>query len=106
MSDKLTKDDVRKVADLARITKNPDDAFLEKYSKELGSVLEYVKELQEIEVEGIGPTDGIRTITLDELRADEVCNDPEKYQRTRRNIIANFPNHQGGLLILPGIFNE
>lgn len=106
MTKKLDKDTVRKIAHLARLNKNPSDEFLEKYSTELGAILEYVEKLQEVDTTGISPLDGIRTITIDQLREDVPAQDKQQYERIRQNIIANFPTKQGVLLELPGIFEN
>ncbi|MGL4758629.1 MAG: Asp-tRNA(Asn)/Glu-tRNA(Gln) amidotransferase subunit GatC [Patescibacteria group bacterium] len=102
----IDKSTVAKVAKLARINNNPDEEFLEKYSKELSSILDYINQLQEVDTSGISPVDGIRTIKINQLREDTPDIDQTKYSRIRRNIINNFPNKQGDLLLLPGIFEE
>jgi len=102
---KLDPQTVVKIAKLAKISENPSEEFIEKYSNELGAILGYIEELQELDTTGISPTDGLRTIKIEDLREDEPDKDQEKYQRIRKNIIANFPNKQGDLLTLPGIFN-
>jgi aspartyl-tRNA(Asn)/glutamyl-tRNA(Gln) amidotransferase subunit C len=101
----ITKDTVAKVAKLARLTQNPSDEFLDKYSTELNSIIGYIDSLQEVDTKGISPMDGVRVITIDRLRADTV-DKSEDYQRVRKNIINNFPTRQGDLLVLPGIFDE
>jgi len=50
----LSPDDVRHIAKLARL--NLSDAEVEKFSKELSSILEYVEKLQEVDTEGVEPT--------------------------------------------------
>lgn len=98
---------VRKVATkLARISHDPSPEFLEKFGQELGSILEYVDQLQEVDTTGLKPTDGLRTTTLEKLRPDELPQDPETYNRVRQNIIAQFPEKNGPLLALPGIFEN
>jgi aspartyl-tRNA(Asn)/glutamyl-tRNA(Gln) amidotransferase subunit C len=104
MSSALDDNSVRKIARLARISANPSDDFLEKYGKELNSIVEYVGKLKELDTTGISATDGIRTITLSQLREDNPPQDIEEYRRIRQNIINNFPVKQGDLLIVPGVF--
>jgi aspartyl-tRNA(Asn)/glutamyl-tRNA(Gln) amidotransferase subunit C len=91
---------VTKIAKLARLTDNPTPEFLEKYGKELGSILEYIEELQQVDTTGISPTDGLRTNTVEQLREDISYADEE----VRSRIIANFPIKKGELLEVPGIF--
>lgn len=104
MSRVLDPEIVAKIARLARLFAHPSPEFLEKYGKELGAILGYVEELQQVNVSGISPLDGLRTITIDELREDTEPEDTQTYQRVRQNIIQNFPNRQGDLLVIPGIF--
>jgi len=100
----ITADQVRKVAKMARIDSNPSDEFVAKFQKQLGDILAHVDELKEVDTTGILPTDGVRTITKNHLRNDEPSGDLVRYERVRGNIIANFPNKQGDLLVVPGIF--
>ena len=102
---KLDPQTVVKIAKLAKISENPSPEFIEKYSNELGAILGYIEELQELDTAGISPTDGLRTIKVADLREDKPEEDQEKYLRIRKNIIANFPSKQGDLLTLPGIFS-
>ena len=106
MSYILDPETVRKIAFLARLSKNPSPEFLEKYGIELGAVLEYMEQLKEIDTSGIDPFAGVRTITVAELRDDEPALNTIDYNRIRQNIIHNFPNKQGDLLVLPGIFEN
>lgn len=95
---------VKKVAHLARISNNPSPEFLEKYGTELGGILNYVEELKEVDISNVDPLGGHRVITVNDLREDEVSTDQDTYQNNRSRIIANFPNKQGNLLVIPGIF--
>jgi aspartyl-tRNA(Asn)/glutamyl-tRNA(Gln) amidotransferase subunit C len=101
----ITKETVAKVAKLARLTNNPSEEFLDKYTKDLSSIIDYINELQNLDTNGVLPTDGIRTIKIQDLREDIVTSGIE-YQKVRQNIIDNFPTKQGNLLLLPGIFEE
>jgi len=103
---KITAAQVRKVAAMARLDSNPSDEFVQKFQQQLGDILAHVEELQEVDTTGITPTDGVRTISVSNLRPDTAPEDQDKYQRVRKNIITNFPNKQGDLLIVPGVFEE
>jgi len=102
----LDADIVRKIALLARLSKDPSPEFLEKYGLELGAVLEYMEQLKELDTSGADPFGGVRTIAIDQLRNDEPDQNQNDYLRVRQNIINNFPNKQGDLLVLPGIFEN
>jgi len=102
----LDPETVRKIAFLARLSKDPSPEFLEKYGIELGAVLEYMEQLKELDTSGVDPFGGARTITIADLRDDEPNQNTDDYLRVRQNIINNFPNKQGDLLVLPGIFEN
>ncbi len=51
---KLSKEDVLKIADLARLELS--EAEVEKYATQLSSILDYVENLNKLNVEGIEPT--------------------------------------------------
>jgi aspartyl/glutamyl-tRNA(Asn/Gln) amidotransferase C subunit len=94
---------VIKISTLARINQNPTEEFIDKYKRELEAVLEYVSELEKVDVSGVDVFAGNRTITIDNLREDEPNQSPE-YMITKQNIINNFPKKQGNLLVIPNIF--
>jgi len=50
----LSPDDVRHIAKLARL--NLEDREVEKFTRELGSILEYVDMLQEVDTTSVEPT--------------------------------------------------
>jgi aspartyl-tRNA(Asn)/glutamyl-tRNA(Gln) amidotransferase subunit C len=92
---------VRKLAILTRLQSNPSDEFVEHYADQLSSVLDYLNELQEVDTKGVSATAIIDKNTLDDLRDDVPPQDKESYERVRQNILHNFPNRQGDLLVLP-----
>lgn len=53
MADKLTPDQVRHVAKLSRLILT--DAQIEQYAHQLSRILDYVSQLQELNLEGIEP---------------------------------------------------
>ena len=65
----LTKDEVRHIAKLARL--NLSDEEVEKFTKELSSILEYVDQLQEVDTKGVEPTAQV-TGLHNSFRSDEV----------------------------------
>ena len=97
----ITKDDVKKTFFLGRIGKDLDEVELEKFTNQLGNILGYVDQLQSVDTSGIGATDIIARISVDDLREDEPEHDQDQANRIRQNIINNFPRKQGNLLLLP-----
>ncbi len=48
---KITRDEVKKVAHLARLELNEDE--INKHSEQLGKILEYIKQLEKIETDDV-----------------------------------------------------
>lgn len=65
----LTRDDVLKLARLARLTLTEEE--VEKYRTELSEILQYVEQLQSADVTGLQPTYQVTGLT-NVTRADEV----------------------------------
>jgi len=67
----LTRDDVLKLARLARLTISDEEA--ETYRTELTNILQYVEQLQQADVTGLQPTSqvtGLTNVTRDDEVAD------------------------------------
>jgi len=97
---------VAKIAYLARLSKNPSPEFLAEYGKHLSSILDYVKELSNLDTKDVSPLSGLRTIEISELDEDETNSETIEYAETRQLIIDNFPSKKGDYLVLAGIFEE
>ena len=54
MSARLTRDTVAKVADLARL--NLSEAELERYTEQLGAVLDHAEDVASLDLDGVPPT--------------------------------------------------
>lgn len=57
----LTRDDILKLAQLARLDLTDDE--LAKYSRELTAILHYVEQLQNVDVAGLKPTNQVTGLT-------------------------------------------
>ena len=68
----LSAKDVRHIATLARL--NLSDEEVEKFSKELSSILEYIDRLQEVDTENVEPLVNV-TGQHDTFRADKINED-------------------------------
>jgi aspartyl-tRNA(Asn)/glutamyl-tRNA(Gln) amidotransferase subunit C len=106
MSKKLDPSVVIKISRMGKLYHNPTPEFIDKFGTELGAILGYVDELNEVDVTGVDPLSGYRTILISELREDVVEEDQDSYKKIRQNIIDNFPNKQGDLLVVSNIFNS
>jgi len=99
MSDQHTADsasiDVAYVAHLARLYLTDEER--EQFQRQLDDIVQYVRQLQELDVEGIEPT--AHAIPVEnEMRDDEVAPSLEREQA-----LANAPEHHAGHFVVPKI---
>lgn len=66
---KLTREDVFKLASLARLKLSDDEA--ESFETEINEILQYVEQLQSVDVDGLEPTAQVTGLT-NVTRPDEV----------------------------------
>ena len=66
---KLTREDVLKLARLARL--DLSDEEVEEYQRELSAILQYVEQLSEVDVDGLKPTNQV-TGLINVMRPDEI----------------------------------
>lgn len=83
----LTRDDVLKLARLARLTITDEE--IEKYRKELSDILGYVEQLQQADVAGLKPTSQV-TGLKNVMREDEVAD----YGVSPDDLLRLAPAHQ------------
>jgi aspartyl-tRNA(Asn)/glutamyl-tRNA(Gln) amidotransferase subunit C len=57
MSSPLTRDDVVRIAELARLALTTDEVTL--FTKQLGSILEYVEQIRGLDTAGVPPTSNV-----------------------------------------------
>lgn len=81
---KLSRDDVLKLARLARLQLTDDE--IEQYSAELSEILQYVEQLSAVDVEGLEPTHQVSGLT-NVTREDEV----RDYGYTPEDLLKNVP---------------
>lgn len=85
----LTRDDVLKLARLARLSLTDDD--VEEFRKELSAVLQYVAQLDTVDVEGLEPTTQV-TGLKNVMREDEVVD----YGVSPADLLRLAPQNQDG----------
>jgi aspartyl-tRNA(Asn)/glutamyl-tRNA(Gln) amidotransferase subunit C len=83
----LTRDDVLKLALLARI--NLSDAEVEEFSEELSAILQYVDMLATVDTEGLSPTNQVTGLT-NVMREDTVID----YGYAPADLLKNVPATQ------------
>ena len=91
----ITKDDVKHVAKLARLKLTEEE--IETYSKQLGDILKYVDQMNEIDTTGVEPMPHPIPV-FNVMREDEV-----KYEQTKAEMMANAPYEEDGFFRVPKI---
>ena len=95
---KITKEEVKKVAHLARLELNKDE--INNHAKQLEKILEYIKQLEKIDTEDVPCT----------TRAIEVINvfrkDQKKNYESTEKLLDLGPSREDKYFKVPKIMNE
>mgnify|MGYP002627263672 CR=1 FL=1 len=91
----IGKEDVKHVAKLARLELTDEET--EKYSKQLGDILKYVEQMNEVDTKGIEPMPHAIPV-YNVMREDEV-----KYEQTKEEMMLNAPLEEDGFFRVPKI---
>ncbi len=91
----ISTKDVEHVAKLARLELTEEET--EKYSKQLGEILKYVEQMNEVDTTGIEPMPHALPV-YNVMREDEV-----KYEQTKEELMANAPYEEDGFFRVPKI---
>ncbi|XPV75372.1 MAG: Asp-tRNA(Asn)/Glu-tRNA(Gln) amidotransferase subunit GatC [Desulfovibrio sp.] len=92
---KLTKDDVAKIATLARL--DLSDEKQELFAGQLESILQYMDKLNEVDTEGVEPMySPVDQVSV--MREDVVVK-----EYTREEVLSNAPEGDGEFFIVPRI---
>ncbi len=95
---KITADEVRKVANLARIALEDDHVQL--YTNQLEKILEYIAQLEKIDTSSVPPT--ARAVEVVNItRPDEVIN-----SNNRDQILELSPQREGDFFRVPKILAD
>ena len=96
----FTREEILQIAKLARL--HLEEEEIVRYQNDLGSILEYVKQLQELDVEDVPEfqhaAGGVNVFREDQI---ERCS-----QETRERIRANFSGREGDLLKVQAVFEN
>jgi len=87
----LTRDDVLRLARLARIELEEDE--IEKFAQEFSAILQYVEQLQSVDVDGLEPTSQV-TGLKNVMRSDEVID----YGYKAKKLLENVPKVEKDLI--------
>ena len=95
----LTSEQVDKIAMLSRLSLTPEER--EKFTTQLSDVLAYVDALQKVDTENVEPMAHAVTMPAP-LRDDVTAPSPDT---VRTALLAQFPEREGDLLKVKGVFN-
>jgi aspartyl-tRNA(Asn)/glutamyl-tRNA(Gln) amidotransferase subunit C len=87
----LTREDVLKLAALARISLSDDEVT--EFSSELSAILQYVEQLSSVDVSGLKPTNQVTGLT-NVMRDDEVI----EYGYQPLDLLKNVPSVEANQL--------
>lgn len=85
----LTRDDVLKLAQLARLKLNDEELAV--FANEINAILEYVEQLQSVDLESTEPTYQVTGLT-NVMRPDKAIN----YGATPEQLLMNAPAVENG----------
>lgn len=91
----ITIKDVEHVAKLARLELSEEEK--EKFTKQLGDVLKYVEQMNEVDTAGVKPMAHAFDI-VNVMREDEVV-----YEQTKEELMKNAPAEENGFFRVPKI---
>lgn len=87
----LTRDDVFKLAQLARLALTEEE--IETYQRELAEILQYVEQLQAVDVAGLAPTNQVTGLTNVRRKDEEI-----DYGYKAKDLLKNVPTTEGDLI--------
>ncbi|MFT2098811.1 Asp-tRNA(Asn)/Glu-tRNA(Gln) amidotransferase subunit GatC [Marinomonas sp. 2405UD66-6] len=93
----INKQDVQKIAHLARLALTEEDA--DQYQNSLSSVLSLVEQMQSVDTDGVEPLSNPLEMTQ-RLRDDVVTEDNQ-----RDAFLANAPQSEAGLFLVPKVID-
>ncbi|MBJ7307145.1 MAG: Asp-tRNA(Asn)/Glu-tRNA(Gln) amidotransferase subunit GatC [Acidimicrobiia bacterium] len=98
MSARLTRDNVAKVADLARL--DLTDADLDRYTEQLSAVLDHAEDVASLDLDGVPPTSHPLPL-VNVLRADVVVEGVD-----REEVLSQAPSVEDRRFRVPAILGE
>jgi len=95
---KITKEDVIKVAELARLEFG--EVELERFTEQLGNILTYIGKLNELDTKDVEPTSHVLDLATP-LREDAVME-----WITRGDALENAPSEEDGFFVVPQVIED
>jgi len=88
---KLTREDVLKLAALARLELTEEE--ITKFQKEIAEILNYVEQLQAVDIDKLAPTyqvTGLQNVTRQDKEVD--------YGVSQKDLLKNLPDREGSFI--------
>ena len=95
---KISKNEVKQTAELARLEFSESE--LEKFTEQLGTILDHIEDLSELDTESIKPTSHVLEISTP-LREDSV-----KQLITVEETLSNAPETTDDFFVVPKVIEE
>ena len=95
---KISKDDVIKVSELARLEVKEEE--LDKFTEQLGNILEYIEQLNELDTNNVEPTSHVLDISTP-LREDKVV----EWLNTEE-VLQNAPESEDDFFVVPQVIED
>ena len=95
---KISKEEVKKVAELARLEFN--ETQIEKFTEQLGNILEYIEKLNELNTDNVKPTSHVLDISTP-LREDKV-----QKLLTIDEVLQNAPESEDDFFVVPQVIED
>lgn len=94
----LSIDEVKKIAQLARIKLSPAEA--KRHAATISTVLEFVAQLNEVDTEGVEPT--AQVTGLEDFAREDITSDCLH----KKELLAQMPQVENNLLKVPAVFKD
>ena len=99
----LTDKDIKHIANLARIKLSKDEE--KKFSKELGSILDFIGQLNKADTLKVEPTYQV-TGAVNSFRTDEYRKDFEMNKELNEKLIGQAPHKENGFIKVKSVLNK
>lgn len=94
----LSIDEVKKIAQLARIKLTPAEA--KRHATTISTVLEFVAQLNEVDTDGVEPT--AQVTGLEDIAREDISRDC----LYKKELLAQMPQVENNLLKVPAVFKD
>ena len=95
---KISKDDVTKVAELARLEVTEEETAI--FTEQLGNILEYIEKLNELDTDNVEPTSHALDISTP-LREDKVVK-----WLSIEEVLQNAPESEDNFFVVPQVIED